>query len=138
MQGHLLLAILGIRSSYARNVEVALQDDGLPPDTLQWWLAPTGCWRIRTFAIDHDIHTHEVDGRIDDILAAASNGNRKRYGDIIAKEHLIHFTDCSDNTEVHARFSAIALAPRLEVAAGRFAFWKPDDARYSTQSRPRE
>ena len=27
--------------------------------------------------------------------------------------------------------------PRLEIAIGRFAFWKPDDAKYRTQSTPK-
>ena len=138
MQGSLLIAILSVRSSYARELELPLENEALPPDTLQWWIAPSGCWRIRTYAIDHDIHTYEVDGPPDEILVLARAGNQKRYGDVLAAEHLVQFADCGDDAEVRAKFRAIGLEPRLEIAHGRFAFWKPDDDRYSTKSRPVE
>ncbi|HTO63681.1 MAG TPA: hypothetical protein VMM15_20775 [Bradyrhizobium sp.] len=138
MQGTLVLAILTVRSSYARQIEERLVDHADVPDTLQWWIAAGGSWRIRTYAIDHDIHTHQVDGDPTRLLTLASEGNRKHYGDVLAAEHVLHFADSHDWSDVDAKFRAIGLAPRLEIAADRFAFWKPDDARYATKSRPVE
>lgn len=136
VQGILVLAILTVRSSYGHQIELPLGDDVDVPDTVQWWIASTGTWRIRTYAMDHDIHTHHVYGNPDDLLGMASENNRKHYGDVMGSEHLVQFTDCCDMSEVEIKFRAIGLEPRLEVAAGRFAFWKPDDARYSTKTSP--
>jgi hypothetical protein len=137
MQGTLLLAILTVRSSYAGNTELPLTSDVDVPDTLQWWVAETGTWRIRTYAIDHNIHTHQVDGKPDDLLALARQNNRKHYGDVLKAEYSIKFADCHDQVEVRGEFERVGIDPRLEVAAGQFAFWKPDDARYSTKSEPK-
>jgi hypothetical protein len=136
MQGTLVLAILAVRSSYGQRIEVRLGDSKDIPDTLQWWIAASGTWRIRTYAIDHDIHTHQVDGKPDDLLVLASEGNRKHYDDVLGAEHVLQFSDCNDRSEVQAKFRAVGLEPRLEIAAGRFAFWKPDDLRYSTKTAP--
>jgi hypothetical protein len=136
MQGTLVLAILAVRSSYGQQIEVRLGDSKDIPDTLQWWIAASGTWLIRTYAIDHDIHTHQVDGKPDDLLVLASEGNRKHYDDVLGAEHVLQFSDCNDRSEVQAKFQAVGLEPRLEIAAGRFAFWKPDDLRYSTKTAP--
>jgi hypothetical protein len=137
MQGTLLLTILKIRSSYIDAIELPLATPNLVPDTLQWWVGPATAWRIRTYAIDHDIHVHEVAGHRGDIIALAKESNRKHYADIIEAEHLLTFVNCQDQAEVEAECRRIGIAPRLEVSVGRFAFWKPDDARYSTKSAPR-
>ena len=137
MQGTLLLAILTIRISYIRETEEALSDPSDVPDTLQWWISPDSVWRIRTYAVDHDIHTHEVTGIKSDVLQLAYKNNEKHYSDIIAAQHEINFVDCTDQSEVKKALAQVGLDPRLEVAAGRFAFWKPDDARYFTQSTPK-
>ena len=136
MQGTLVLAILAVRSSYGQQIEVRLDDSKDIPDTLQWWIAASGAWRIRTYAIDHDIHTHQVDGKPDDLLVLASEGIRKHYDDVLGAEHVLQFSDCNDRSEVQAKLQAVGLEPRLEIAAGRFAFWKPDDLRYSTKTTP--
>lgn len=60
MRGILVLAVLSVKSSYSRNLEIALQREDDVPDTLQWWLGRDACWRILTYALDHDIHTYFV------------------------------------------------------------------------------
>ena len=137
MQGTLLLAILTTKSSYVQVTEENVNGPSDIPDTLQWWIAPYSVWRIRTYALDHDIHTHEITGITSDVLKLAYTNNQKHYGEITAAQHELNFADCTDQEEVRADFARIGLAPRLEVAAGRFAFWKPDDARYFTQSTPK-
>ena len=137
MKGTLLLAILTVKSSYAQETEQPLASLADVPDTLQWWIAETGVWRIRTYAMDHDIHTHLVGGNSDDSLGLARESNRRHFSDVIGAEHLVTFADCNDSAEARAKFEQIGLAPQLEVAAGRFAFWKPDNAKYSTKSAPR-
>jgi len=137
MQGTLLLAILNVRSSYIDSMELPLATADLVPDTLQWWIGPATAWRIRTYAIDHDIHLHEVAGDREEIIAIAKENNRKHYAEIIEAEHSLTFVNCQDQAEVDMECRRIGIASLLEVSVGRFAFWKPDDARYTTKSAPR-
>jgi hypothetical protein len=137
MQGTLILAILNMKSSYAQEVEESLERDDDIPDTLQWWIGTESAWRIKTFALDHDIHVYSVGPGNEALVQLALDNNTKHYGDVIACQHVLQLTDCEDSEEVQKLFHSIGLASRLEVAPGRFAFWKPDDAKYSTQSQPK-
>ena|SRR5690349_1905440 len=137
MQGVLLLTILSVKSSYIQEIEEPATVPPDVPDTVQWWIAPTGTWRIRTFALDHDIHTYEWSSSPLGIIAFARRNNEKHFGDVTASEFEFHFADCTNKAETDATLVGAGLAPRLEIAAGRFAFWKPDDAKYRTQSTPK-
>jgi hypothetical protein len=137
MRGILLLAVLSVKSSYPRELEIALEGADDIPDTLQWWFGEGGCWRIRTYALDHDVHAYQIGNSTQTTLELAKKNNQDNYGDVIARQHLIHFADCANQGELEAEFGRIGLVPRLEVDLGRFAFWKPDDAEYSTKSSPK-
>jgi hypothetical protein len=130
----LIVAVLTVRSSYLRN-HAEPCPPGAAPDTLQWWIAAEQAWRIKTFALDHDIHTYSAPARPGLIELAQANNN-KHYGDIIASQRVIELSDCTDQAAVADELRCNGLDGWLEVAEGRFAFWKPDDAEYRTQSRP--
>lgn len=137
MRGILVLAILTTKSSYSQNVELPLADADDVPDTVQWWIGDGGCWRLRTYAIDHDIHTYKIKNLSQQAgLELAPRNNDKAFGDVIKAHHVIHFVNCADQSELAAEFGRIGLCPRVEISPGRFAFWKPDEAVYFTQSRP--
>jgi hypothetical protein len=140
MQGTLLLAILTVKGSYASGVEVEFPLEALDdvPDTVQWWVAPNGVWRIRTFAVDHDIHTFKIGGQTEDAVAMARSNNQKNFGDVSKAEYTLAFVDCRNELEVRSQFESIELPARLEVAGNDFAFWKPDDAEYATKTAPSE
>src|SRR5216684_2122170 len=53
----LVLALLTVESSYTQNIE---RPASKTPDTLQFWIAPDGTWRIKTYAIDEDVHIHRL------------------------------------------------------------------------------
>jgi hypothetical protein len=136
MRGILLLAILSVKSSYSREIEIPLERADDVPDTLQWWFGDRGCWRVRTYALDHDIHAYQVADSLQTTLELAKKNNHDNYGDIIRNQHQIHFVDCADAAELEAEFRRIGLVPRLEIK-DEFAFWKPDDAEYWTKSSPK-
>jgi hypothetical protein len=142
MKGTLLLAILTIKSRYSDvgNDEVLLDGPADVPDTVQWWIPPKkDVWRIRTFALDRDIHTMvivESALHVFDYMAMALANNQKNYGDVMDTEHTLTFADCHNEIEVRAQFESIGLPARLEVAGDDFAFWKPDDAEYATKTIP--
>ena len=60
MRGTLVLAILTIKGSYSRAIDFPLEGETDVPDTVQWWFGDGGCWRIRTYALDHDIHAYRI------------------------------------------------------------------------------
>ncbi len=137
MKGTLVLAILNVRSSYIAETEEPLDGSDDVPDTLQWWIASDRAFRIKTFAVDHDIHIHGLTKGGPSIVEMAVANNSKIYGDVIDRQHVIELEDCNDADAVAVAFGAIDLAASLEVDAEQFAFWKPDEAEYKTQSRPK-
>lgn len=134
MQGTLYVAMLSVRSSYIREIEEPLDGVGQIPDTVQWWISDSGVWRIKTYALDHDIHTFSI-GRSD--LDFAKENTRKHFGDVIDREYEIRLTDPSNDVAIKSAFRAVGLEPQYEIATDRFVFWKPDDAKYHTQSAPK-
>jgi hypothetical protein len=129
----LILAILDIRSSY-------LQDRQEPaerhtPDTVQWWLAEQGSWRIQTFGIDHDIHLHHVTGGDAEYFAERT---RRNYAEVLRELYTLEFEDYTNEAEVRRVLTEAGLRPDLEISDHGFAFWNPDQGRYRTQSYPSE
>ena len=137
MRGILLLAVLSVKSSYSREEETLLESADDIPDTLQWWFGEGRCWRIRTYALDHDVHAFQIGNSTQITLELAKKNNQDNYGDIIATQHVVHFVDCANGVELEAEFGRIGLAPRLQFDLSQFAFWKPDDAVYLTKSSPK-
>ena len=133
----LVLAILTTESSYAQEVERSATDI---PDTIQFWIAPDSDWRIRTYAVDHDIHVYKVGPRPDGSRLTADQAaehNAKHYGDITAKAVTLHFTDPGHEDEVRRVLAENGLAGVLEVGRGGVAFYNPDRGEYRTKSTPR-
>lgn len=139
MQGTLLLAILRVKSSYSRNIELGLEETDGVPDTLQWWFDNNGCYRIRTYALDHGIHVWDIGDSPKATLGLARSNNSKHYSDLIAAQYEIHLTDSRDTATCHAAFEDVGLSTTIEIdPQGHFVFWKPDEGKYSTKSAPRE
>jgi hypothetical protein len=137
MWGTLVLAILSIKSSYSREIELPLEVEADVPDTLQWWFGDGGCWRIRTYAMDHDVHVYEIAESPQTTLDLAIKNNLKHYGDVIKAQRVIRFANFAERTELEAEFQRLGLIPRIQLDAGGFAFWKPDEAEYLTKSTPK-
>jgi hypothetical protein len=132
----LILALLTTESSYASEIE---RPSTVAADTTQFWFGSTGTWRVRTYAVDHDIHVYEVgsypDGsqlRPEDAKAHIS----KHYGDILAKIVELRFKDPNDTVEVQRVLSAQGLNGKLEIAPSGFAFYNADRGTYKTKSVP--
>jgi hypothetical protein len=136
MRGTLVVGVLTVSSSYKREVEHPLEDGGVP-DTVQWWIAETGSWRIRTYALDHDIHTFSVGSSPEGLRELAIENTQKHYGDVLARLVAFEIADTSDQEDLRAYFGEAEMTPYFDVADGQFMFWKPDDAEYHTQSSPK-
>jgi len=132
----LVLVLLNVESSYQQNVE---RPRGAVPDTVQFWFAPAADWRVKTFAIDHDIHVHQIRSEPnartfgpDDAIAST----RKNYDDVIEKIVIVKFSDPTKQAEVAAVLRASNLGGTLELGKAGVAFYNPDDGHYRTQSTP--
>ena len=85
MRGILLLALLSVKSSYSREIEIPLENADDIPDTLQWWFGEGGCWRVRTYALDHDVHAYPVGNSLQTTVELAKKNNQDNYGDVITE-----------------------------------------------------
>lgn len=136
MRGILVIAVLTIKSSYTGGEEIPLGGPEEVPDTVQWWFSDRGCWRIRTYAVDHDVHVLAVNDSPKATLEMAKQNNQKNYADIIKVQYQLRFSDCTTESEVQAEFRKVGLVPRLQFQ-DQFVFWKPDETDYWTQSSPK-
>lgn len=136
-RGTLVIGILTIESSYAQNVERPARG---VPDTLQFWLGPSGAWRIRTYATDHDIHPHSL-GALDKMkeqpVEFAREQIKKYYGDVLASVVVLEFADTSNSAAVRQLLAERMLKGSLEVPRVGFAFWNPDNGVYSSRTTPK-
>ena len=128
----LVVALLTTESSYQSEIERLSTS---VEDTIQFSFSASGRWRIRTYAIDHDIHVHSIDnGTIDDHFAEAHID--KHYGEILEKRYTLKFKNPNDIEDVSRVLQAAGLRGTLEVAPAGFAFYNPDSQKYRTQSEP--
>jgi hypothetical protein len=126
----LVIAVLKTRSSFQQKREEPAAGS---PDTLQWWLTPEHSWRIRTFAIDRDIHVHRIDGGD---LGEFLTNTKKNFGDSLEVMHTLDFSNFEDPAVVREAFHQVDVEPNLEISRQGFAFWNPDKGHYHTQSTP--
>jgi len=132
----LVIAILKIQSSYAKNEEKPAKE---VPDTVQFFITKDKGWRIRTFAMDHDIHVYDLGdlGKMKGTPVDFAKENiRKHYGDILAPLEVIEMPDLKDEGTIKKVLEEKKLKPSFEVAKDGFIFWKPDDAKYTSQTKP--
>jgi hypothetical protein len=128
----LIVARLTVSSSYGQNVE---RPAGEQFDTVQFYLPGSSdvAYRVRTFALDHDIHVHQIGWPADRANDLVRTHLDRVYGQVLASVDTIALSSRSTQDVRDAGITA----GELEVAdAGRFAFWNPDGSRYATRSDP--
>ena len=132
----LIVAILTVESSYTQEVERTAKD---VPDTVQFWFAPDNQWRIKTFAIDHDIHVYRIGiGASGEhlTLEAARNNIAKAYGDVTAAVVVVEFPDPKNEEEVCRILNSHKLKGSLEAVKDGYYFYNVDGGTYRTKSKP--
>jgi len=135
MAATLLIFKLSVQSSYAENTERDADDKNF--DTLQWWFTSTETWRVKTFAIDNDIHPHLIAAPLD--VAAGIENTLKHYGDVVVEQHQVEFGDPFDRIEAGEKMRNLGGVAALEIASDkRFGFWNPDQRKYSSKTTPRK
>jgi hypothetical protein len=105
-------------------------------DTVQFWVDGPELWRIRTFAVDHDIHIHQLEGEGEDPVQWAREHIVGLFEDVLAELITLEFDGRASSLAAMAVLAAKDLPGHIVQTAHGFAFWNPDDADYRTQSRP--
>lgn len=127
----LIVALLSTESSYKSEIE---RPATAVEDTVQFSIGAEP-WRIRTYAIDHDIHVYSIGAKLQAQVAEAHID--KNYGDVLRKRYTLKFKNPKDSKEVARVLASVGLKGTLEVAPAGFAFYNPDRKEYRTQSKPK-
>lgn len=133
----LVLALLTTESSYKSEVE---RPATAIVDTAQFWFGPQALWRIRTYAIDHDIHVYTLGARQDGSSLTTADIEahiNKHYADVLGKLYVIQFNDPNNGAKVSKVLQEHGLSGALVLASAGFAFYNPDRGQYKTQSAPK-
>lgn len=130
----LVLTVLTIESSYAQNRERAATTS---PDTIQFWLTPDSQWRIRTYAMDDDIHVYSLGARPDGSRFTrqdAIDHVTKHYNEVLATTVTLRFRNPDNQAEVRRVLEEHNLSGTLEVGSDGLAFYNPSRAEYCTRT----
>jgi hypothetical protein len=133
----LILAILTVESSYLQEVE---RPSKKVSDTVQFWFTPDSQWRIKTYAIDHDIHVHRInsaDASKRLTVEFAQNNIKKSYGDVTSEMLIVEFPDPKNEAEVKRILRDKKLSGTLESVKDGYYFYNPDRGEYRSQSKPK-
>src|SRR5713101_8846758 len=129
----LAIFFLTVESSYAENMESIASAH---PDTIQWLFTPAENWRIKTFAIDEDVHVWSIGTNLPtDPVEFAVNNTEKHYGDVLGKRVIVGSSDGFD--ALKTKLEGHGLSPHLEIDKGGFAFWAPAGTHYRTRTTPK-
>jgi hypothetical protein len=121
-------------SSYKDDYEIEVRGDTVT-DTVQWWVGADEAFRVRTFAIDHNIHVHHLDRGGPRMVRLALGNHERIYKEVTWRQYLFLIEDPTDVVHVGSVFKESGIEPRLEVQ-DRFAWWNPDGQHYENQSAP--
>jgi hypothetical protein len=133
METILLVFLLNIKSSYLLNKE---EPSALQVDTVQFLHLKGNAWRIKTFAIDHDVHVwHLGPMNSKDFEETAFANTKRHYADVLASH--VKITSRGDLAALEAKVTTTSLGGTLEIAKDkRFVFWVPALGHYKTKSTP--
>jgi hypothetical protein len=133
----LVIGVLTIESSCLEELERPVSS---VPDTVQFWITGERWWKVRTYAIDHDVHTWNLgdvtaDGDAPETFALEHIA--RHYGDILTRTLVLVLSEPDDEAAVRGELARHELPgglQRAEFNEDRWAFWTPDGAEYLTQS----
>lgn len=131
----LIVGQLKTKGSYAQDLEYPADEHF---DTCQFFVGEGTFWRVRTFAVDHDIHVHQIDGHGDTHakLEWARENLEQAYGDVLARIITLEVDTKTPSLALTAALASKQLGGHVVQTGHGFAFWNPDDADYRTQSQP--
>jgi len=134
--GTLLVYILSVESSHAKDFE---RPAGERFDTVQWWVGEGGNWRIKTYAIEADIHPYKLETKMPtaEVLQLAKRNTKKAYGDVIRRLVEVAVPAGLTNDELGKLLKKQGLSASFEWVEAGCLLWKPDEPDYRSQTKPK-
>lgn len=134
--GTLLIYKLTVESSYAEDFERPATEVF---DTIQWWIGNHGAWRIKTYAVDNDIHPYrlETSKPKSELLDLASANTKKNYGDVIAEHIVIEVPEDPNDTAICELLRTQGLEEKYEWVDSGYLLWLPGGAELKTKTKPK-
>lgn len=133
MKTVLVIFFLAVQSSYLENSEVEATNESF--DTVQFYAADGNNWRVKTFALDQDVHIWKLGGDVPDLVALARMNTEKHYADVLTEGYIIE-TDAGLEG-VRKELAERGLSTDLEITASGAVFWVPGGSNYATRSSPK-
>jgi hypothetical protein len=133
METTLLVFVLSIQSSYLKNSELPAVEGRA--DTVQFLVLPAASWRIKTFAVDEDVHVYSLGPSRPDEVIVVTASTERTYGDVIAKRYVV--TSKTGIAGLKDELKRLGLDDSIEVSDQGFAFAVPKDSHYRTKSTPK-
>ena len=133
MNPTLVIFFLSVQSSYTDNTEAPATEDAF--DTVQFYSGESGCWRIKTYATDQDVHAWSFGKEVVDLVALARSNTEKHYGDLLTEGYIVKSEDGTEG--LRRGLAERGLCTRLEVSDSGFLFWVPEGTHYRTKSTPK-
>ena len=135
ISGTLLVYLLNVQSSYARNKEEPATKYF---DTLQWWIGNKGTWRTKTFAIDTDIHPYFLGTNPPENgwIALAKENTKTNYGDITNRVVEVKITEGLSSNQIEKVFMEHGLTNRFDLTPAGYLLWLPDERKYKSKTTP--
>lgn len=132
METILVIFFLSVQSSYAQNKELPATANVF--DTIQFVADNGKYWRIKTYALDQDVHIWSLGSDVADIEAVAKANTMKHYGDLLTEGYVIKTGDgvAGVRRALHDR----GLDEHLELPEAGGLFWAPSGSRYRSKSTP--
>jgi hypothetical protein len=127
----LIVFMLNIESSYLNNIE---QNTASPADTIQFMLIDGVAWRIKTYALDHDVHVWNL-GSMETakFFETAVTNTEKHYGDVLNNKFILQTTNGFEGLQKELKKSG--LPQNLEIPKSKeFAFWVSELNIYKSKS----
>lgn len=127
---------LSIESSYAKNEE---RDAEERFDTVQYFILPNAIWRIRTFALDNDIHVsvaeldeeQPLENSVDRVVESTKRSYEDVWDDIS-----VFYSPSATAEALQELFETGDMTGSIEGNDQEMLFWNPDGATYKTISQP--
>ena len=132
MNTTLVIFFLSVQSSYAANTEDPATENAF--DTVQFYGGASGCWRIKTYATDEDVHAWFLGPTVEDLVSLARSNTEKHYGDVLTEGYIIETVRGIEG--IRSELVDRGLAANLEVSDLGFLFWAPEGTHYRTKSQP--
>jgi hypothetical protein len=132
MNTTLVIFFLTVQSSYSADSEKPAIGESF--DTVQFFKSDSGGWRIKTYAIDQDVHVWSLGENVEDIVALARSNTDRHYGDVLLEGYVLRSQTGIDG--LREELQSRGLSTHLEVTDSGCAFWTPEGSQYRTKSQP--